>query len=783
VEQGELLNVAIVGGGSGCKAIMYMIFAEKLSQLRMKLIGVACTNPKAVGYRYAQERRIYTTRDYRDLYKLKDLNMIIELTGREEVANEISRTKPEHIRFIGHVAARLFWDVFQIEEEWIAERKRSEEALRKSEEEYKRLIDSSLTGIFIHQDQKYLFMNNRFAEMHGYKPEELLGKDPLTLIHPDEREALREIASKRLKGEAVPRQYEVRRLRKDGKTIWCEMMATMIEYQGRPAITGNMVDITERKRSEEALRKSEEKYSTLVEDSLTGIYIDQDGKVVFANNKFAEIYGYQKEELIGMESWKLVHPEARALTDSIRAKRLKGQEAPSEYEARGLTKDLKSIWIARRNTGIKYNGRPAILGNIVDITEQKRAEEALRDSQEKYRTVLEASPDPVVVYDMVGKGIYINPAFTRVFGWTPEELLGKKIDYVPDENWPETQIMIDKVQAGESFSDVESRRYTKEGKILDVSISAAIYLDRDGIPVGSVHILRDITHRKLVEEELRETHEELEQRVEERTAKLAETTKQLKLELAERKRAEEKLRRAHEDLAIKAVDLEAANEELSQYAYVVSHDLKAPLRAIRNYTDFLREDLEATLDGDQKGYLDGLKRAVRQGEELVGDLLEFSRVGRQSVPTEPIDIGMFLKKLIVSLDLSADVEVLMRNDWPTIDADPSLLWQVFQDLISNGIKFNHSPHKRIEIGWLPVGDNYYEVFVRDNGIGIEPRYHEQIFGVFQRLHTREEYPGTGLGLAIVKKASSKLHGSVRVESKSGKGSTFFVALPKTQKER
>jgi hypothetical protein len=126
MEEAQAPHVAIVGGGPGCKAIMETIFAEKLSQLRMKVIAVACTNPGAVGYRHAREKGIYTTGDYLDLYKLKGLNMIIELTGREEAANEIYKTKPENMRFMDHVAARLFWDIFQIEEESIAERKKAE---------------------------------------------------------------------------------------------------------------------------------------------------------------------------------------------------------------------------------------------------------------------------------------------------------------------------------------------------------------------------------------------------------------------------------------------------------------------------------------------------------------------------------------------------------------------------------------------------------------------------------------------------------------------------------
>ena len=153
-------------------------------------------------------------------------------------------------------------------------------------------------------------------------------------------------------------------------------------------------EIAERNRVEKALRESEEKYSTLVEDSLTGIYIDQDRKIVFSNKKFAEIFGYSRDELPGMESWRLVHTEDKALTDEIRTQRLKGEEAPSEYEARGRTKDGETIWVARRNTRIEYKGSPAILGNIVDITKQKNAEqereklvEELQDALAKVKTL------------------------------------------------------------------------------------------------------------------------------------------------------------------------------------------------------------------------------------------------------------------------------------------------------------------------------------------------------------------------------------------------------------
>ncbi|MCK4314592.1 MAG: ATPase, partial [Anaerolineae bacterium] len=174
------------------------------------------------------------------------------------------------------------------------------------------------------------------------------------------------------------------------------------------------------------------------------------------------------------------------------------------------------------------------------------------------------------------------------------------------------------------------------------------------------------------------------------------------------------------------------------------------------------------------------------------DLLELSRVGRRGIPIERVDVGAFLGKLLAILSLPADVEIVMADDWPTMEVEPVLLGQVFQNLIGNAVKFNTSPHKRVELGWRPVVQDltglgkpvrsqWYEFFVRDNGIGIDPRYHEQIFRVFERLHTKEEYEGTGVGLAIVKKAVSKLGGSVRVESIPGERSTFFVTVPRIPK--
>lgn len=234
---------------------------------------------------------------------------------------------------------------------------------------------------------------------------------------------------------------------------------------------------------------------------------------------------------------------------------------------------------------------------------------------------------------------------------------------------------------------------------------------------------------------------------------------------------------AEQLLGLRARELEESNTSLEQFTHAVSHDLKAPLRAIHNYADWLREDLEELLNDDQHEYLDGLGRAVNQSEVLIEDLLELSRIGRTRNLSELISLTEFFNQLVDSFDLDNNVDIDIQEDLPNVMCEKLLLRQVFQNLILNGIKFNEQKTKRVSITCTPKSLTHFNIAVSDNGIGIDLKYHDQIFNVFQRLHTVDEFEGTGIGLAIVKKALYELGGRIELESEPGLRSTFTVTLP------
>jgi PAS domain S-box-containing protein len=242
------------------------------------------------------------------------------------------------------------------------------------------------------------------------------------------------------------------------------------------------------------------------------------------------------------------------------------------------------------------------------------------------------------------------------------------------------------------------------------------------------------------------------------------------VDITSRKNSEAELERLNQQLITQ-------NQELEAYAYAVSHDLRAPLRAIHNYADFLFEDVSAQLLPELHDHLNGMTSAVREAEELVSDLLELARLNIQDSPPRPCHIGKIIQKILLTLKLNDDLQIQTPSEWPTILGQEYLLRQIFQNLILNGIKFNRSSPRHIEVNWRREKIGFIRFSVRDNGIGILPQYQRQIFQIFQRLHTTREFEGTGIGLAIVKKAATKLGGDVSVESEIGKGSIFSFTVP------
>lgn len=230
-------------------------------------------------------------------------------------------------------------------------------------------------------------------------------------------------------------------------------------------------------------------------------------------------------------------------------------------------------------------------------------------------------------------------------------------------------------------------------------------------------------------------------------------------------------------------ELEESNQQLNEYGYALTHNIKAPLRAIQNYTNFLVEDLAETLGGEPRKYLDGLGSAVRQGHDQIEDLETLYRIKDHAVCAEPFALQELFDEMRSIFQDSPDRQLIAAQQCPRIWGERFLLRQILIELIRNGFKFNRAETKRVEVGCQgAAGHNGIEIFVRDNGIGIAPQYQEQIFRIFQRLHTASEYEGTGIGLAIVKRAVQKMGGTLRVESAPGEGSHFIICLPMAMME-
>jgi len=315
-------------------------------------------------------------------------------------------------------------------------------------------------------------------------------------------------------------------------------------------------------------------------------------------------------------------------------------------------------------------------------------------------------------------------------------------DTVPEDKRQQALAFAEDLAAGKTVESFETQRVTKDGKVLEVWSTITLLRDDEGKPVAIATTERDITQRKRAEEELKTLNESLEQRADE---------------------------------------LARSNRELDDFAYVVSHDLKEPLRGIDAFSTFLAEDYADKLDEQGRKYVGVLRDSAMRMNALIEDLLVLSRIGRTDQTYAPVSVQSLLEDIRQDLAFTLEqkkVDLRIQSGLPTITCQPVHLKQVFQNLISNAIKFNDKPQPVVEIA-CHEDDSLYTFSVRDNGIGIDERYHEKIFQIFQRLGRREDYEGTGAGLTICKKIVEARGGKIWLESKVGQGSIFSFTIPKS----
>ncbi|MBU4264221.1 MAG: PAS domain S-box protein [Proteobacteria bacterium] len=538
-------------------------------------------------------------------------------------------------------------------------------------------------------------------------------------------------------------------------------------------------EITQSKQSETALIEAEEKYGTLVENSLTGIYIiDQDGKIAFANNKFVETYRYSKNEIIGIESWRLVHPEHRPLTEKIKEKRLLGEEAPSEYEAKGLTKDGETIWVLRRNTCIEYKGSKAILGNIVDITERKRAEEELRNTRDMLEhRVRERTAELKHANELLQYEINERESIEKDLR-ASEEKYRFLFDYDPNPLF--------RVDAASTM-------------ILDANKQAGIKYQYSSQELSDMSFLNllDPEHADQLWEELhsvaQKEREVILPRIETRKKDGHHFFIDLHARITE---FQKKWKSSGPFYIIRTVDITRRLEQEAQIAHVgimttlgematgIAHELNQPLNVIRLGSDIFAKSIEKKKKISEDKLLKVSRNIccqVDRAAKIIDHLREFGcKNASRSYPLDLNESILAVFSFLGSQLKSRGIEVDLQLDegLPKILASKNLLEQIFLNLVTNAREAMEAKgpgtEKRLTIT-THEEEGKVVVLVSDTGPGIPDQIFKKIFDPF--FTTKEVGKGTGLGLSIVYRIVKDFGGDISVKSTSDTGTIFELSFP------
>jgi len=608
--------------------------------------------------------------------------------------------------------------------------------LQESREHLSLALTSSRMGIF----EWDIVKNRRYFDDYvylllGIKPENFSGTaaEFFQAMHPDDRLVVQEALKKAI-DQDTPYETEYRAVWPDDSVHHIAVRGKVQrDSAGRPLrLLGVCWEITERRRVEEKLNRQ----AQLLNLSSEAIFMwELGGVIIYWSHGAERLYGYTSEEAVGRVSHdllKTVHPQG---SDSIEA--MLTQNASWAGELLHITKDGTRVTVESRHQLIKDDmGRQIVLETTRDITERKQVEEALRKSEGKYRNLVKYAPAVIYEMDLQGTKFYsVNEAMCNTLMYTREELLSiKPADLLNEEGRSLFKERVRKKLAGERIDEaVEYLIRRKDGEWIHTTVNMAAYTYADEKSTRVVVIAYDITEQKKAEKALQERTQQLEE----------------------------------------------ANRELESFSYSVSHDLKAPLRAIEGYSRILVKKYGETLGEDAAHMVGVIRNSTEKMVVLIDDLLSFSRVLKSSMTFSDIDMDKLASDVwddIRTACQERELDVKVAKLLPGF-GDRALIRQVLFNLFSNAVKFTNSRKPGIiEVSsYLEPGSVVYRV--KDNGVGFDMAYYDKLFGVFQRLHSQEEYEGTGVGLAIVQRIVQRHGGRVWAEGEVDKGAAFYFALP------
>jgi PAS domain S-box-containing protein len=603
------------------------------------------------------------------------------------------------------------------------ELRRAQRELERSRDRYSDLYEFAPVGyVTVSEAGTILEANLTAATMLGVERGRLIGQ-PLSHFIAEDDQDIYYHHRRELFGTQEPQSCEMRMVRGDGRQFWAQIEARA-SVDSEVVCRATLSDITERKRMEEALRESKARYQQLAESAEAILWeydVDAD-RWTYVAPQVTRILGYPPKAWTDLQFWvDHLHPEDRewALLYCLECA---NRGEPHTFEYRFLKKDGGVVWSRDVVSVEMKDGQPVKLrGFMMDITERKQMEQDLRKSEEEYRVLFESFPLGITVADSSGQVLEANVESERLLGISQDEHQGR---YIDGQEWQiirpdgspmpaEEYASVRALQENRLIEDVEMGIVKPDEGVTWINVTAAPLMDNRVV----------ITYNDITE-------------------------------------------------------LKRSNEELEQFAYVISHDLREPARTVKSYLDLLEKRYQGELDEKADVFIDHAVDGAERMQEMIGALLDLSRVGTRGDDPAPTDAEEVLKRVLGSLERAiedADAEVTY-DSLPTVMADEAQLAQVFQNLIANAIKFRREgvpPH--VHISAEREGDEWL-FSVADNGIGIDPEQADRIFQIFQRLHTREEYEGLGMGLALCKRIVERHDGCIWVESKPGKGSTFYFTL-------